>query len=401
MLEDLDGDKIRDIAVANNGRSRIDLLLSGKKPAEAGNGGGRSKEPNEVASDRRMRLVSVPVNKEVVSLTSGDFNGDGKADLAFYGTPAELVVMLNDGKGEFAQSKRLNTGEAVEGSTSLMAADLNRDGRDDLVLLAAKELVLVYQDSKGQLGEPERLPHTAGSPHMMRAVDLDGDGGNDIVILDGDSDDPVRVRFSVEGGKLGPEQRFQVEAPKAIAFANVDGRPGAELLTVEGQSGRPGLIPTTRRMVRFSQRSRRWTRRPPARAAFSSSGSARSAISSSRSGPFAAIRRHHAGDRISLLDDPPLRRLCRGAGPLRRGAGRRAARAACAVRLAGACADGCGRAASIASTICRPRRGPRSMRGCSGRRCRSGRGSPRALRTRTPISSAITSTRSTGRPSSS
>ena len=49
---------------------------------------------------------------------------------------------------------------------------------------------------------------------MLRAVDLDGDGGDDLVILDGGSDDPIRVRLSAEGGKLGPEQRFLVEAPK-------------------------------------------------------------------------------------------------------------------------------------------------------------------------------------------
>ena len=32
LLRDLDGDKIDDIVVVNNGRSRIDLLLSGKTP---------------------------------------------------------------------------------------------------------------------------------------------------------------------------------------------------------------------------------------------------------------------------------------------------------------------------------------------------------------------------------
>ena len=62
------------------------------------------------------------------------------------------------------------------------------------------------------------------------------------VILDGGTDDPVRVRFSAEGGKLGPEQRFQVESPKAIAFAPIDGKPGAELLTVESQSGRARVL---------------------------------------------------------------------------------------------------------------------------------------------------------------
>jgi hypothetical protein len=240
LLEDLDGDKIDDIVVVNNARSRIDMLLSGKKTGE---GAGRAKEgPNEVVNDRRMRLVSVPVNKEVVSLQVGDLNNDGKADLAFYGTPAELVVMFNDGGGEFHEAKRINSGEAVESGTALAVSDLNRDGKADLALLESNELVLVYQDAKGQLGEPERLPHTASNPRMLRAVDLDGDGGNDLVILDGGTEDPLRVRFSVEGGKLGPEQRFQVESPKAIAFAAIDSKPGAELLTVESQSGRARVL---------------------------------------------------------------------------------------------------------------------------------------------------------------
>ena len=120
--------------------------------------------------------------------------------------------------------------------------DLNRDGKADLALLESNELVLVYQDAKGQLGEPERLPHTASNPRMLRAVDLDGDGGDDLVILDGGSDDPSGSGSRIEGGKLGPEQRFQVESPKAIAFAPIDSKPGVELLTIESQSGRARVL---------------------------------------------------------------------------------------------------------------------------------------------------------------
>jgi FG-GAP-like repeat len=243
LLKDLDGDKIDDVIVINNGRSRIDLLLSGKRTAGEGPGAVRPRsEANEVANDRRMRLVSVPVNKEVVSLQTGDFNGDGKTDLAFYGTPAELVVLLNEGGGEFRRSKQIGAGDAVESGTALAVGDLNRDGRADLALLEANELVLVYQDAKGLLGEPERLPHTASNPRMLRSVDLDGDGGDDLVILDGGSDDPLRVRFAIKGGKLGPEQRFKIESPKAIAFAPIDARPGSELLTIESQSGRARVL---------------------------------------------------------------------------------------------------------------------------------------------------------------
>ena len=167
-LKDLDGDKVDDIFVTNNGRSRIDLLLSTKKAADDKASRPFRKDPNELEYDRRMRLVSIPVNKEVVSVDTGDFNGDGKPDLVFYGTPAEVEILFNEGKGHFGSPKKINTGEAVQRPAALAVADFDQDGRDDLALLAEKELIFVYQTAPGILGEPERVPHTAGSPWLIK-----------------------------------------------------------------------------------------------------------------------------------------------------------------------------------------------------------------------------------------
>ncbi len=236
LVRDLDGDRTADVAVINNARSRIDLLLS--SPGDDEQDEPLRAEANQVPSSRRMRLKSIAVNKEVVSITAGDFNADGKTDIAYYGTPAEVIVLAGHGDGQFGEPRRINTGEATESQTALQVGDLNRDGKDDLVLMAPNELVTILQGENGKLSEPERLPHTATRPSIMKAVDLDGDGGDDLCLLDGSGDDPIRVRFSAEGGRLGPEQRFHVEQPRAIAYANVDGKPGAEMLAVESQSGR-------------------------------------------------------------------------------------------------------------------------------------------------------------------
>ncbi|HZW30541.1 MAG TPA: VCBS repeat-containing protein, partial [Isosphaeraceae bacterium] len=237
MLKDLDGDKINDIIISNNARSRIDLLLSTKKPDEDQANRPFRKDPNELEYDRRMRLVHIPVNKEVHSLDVGDFNGDGKPDLVFYGTPAEMEILFNEGPGRFGNPKRINTGEAAEKPTALTVGDLDQDGRDDVALLAENELVFVYQTAPGSLSEPERVPHTASTPWLIKAVDLDGDGARDLVLLDSASDHPIHVRFATVEKKLGPEQRFAVEVPRAIAFGQIDGRNGMEILTIENQAG--------------------------------------------------------------------------------------------------------------------------------------------------------------------
>ena len=131
--------------------------------AEADEPDGGEPEANQIASDRRMRLVSLPVNKEVVSLKAGDFDGDGKLDLAYYGTPAELIVLYNTGEGPFGDNRRINTGEAVESGSALTVGDLDGDGRDDLALLTNDEILMSTRTPDGKLAEPERLPHTAAA----------------------------------------------------------------------------------------------------------------------------------------------------------------------------------------------------------------------------------------------
>jgi hypothetical protein len=242
LLRDLDGDKTDDIVVSDNGRSRIDLLLSTKKPDDDQSNRPFRKDPNDLPYDHRMRLAHIPVNKEVVSLDTGDFNGDGKPDLVFYGTPAEVVILFNEGSGRFGNPKRISTGDGSEAASALTVGDFDQDGRDDLVLMAEGDLVFVYQTAPGTLGEPERVPHTAAKPWLIKAVDINGDGAKDLVLLDTGTDQPIHIRFATEEKKLGPEQRFAVEIPRAIAFGQVDDEPGMEILTIEAQSGRAKVL---------------------------------------------------------------------------------------------------------------------------------------------------------------
>ena len=48
---------------------------------------------------------------------------------------------------------------------------------------------------------------------MIKALDIDGDGAKDLVIVDTEGDHPIHIRFSTDEKKLGPEQRFALEMP--------------------------------------------------------------------------------------------------------------------------------------------------------------------------------------------
>ena len=64
----------------------------------------------------------------------------------------------------------------------------------------------------------------------------------DLVIVDTEGDHPIHIRFATDEKKLGPEQRFALDTPHAIAFGQVDDKPGSEILVLEGQSSRGRVL---------------------------------------------------------------------------------------------------------------------------------------------------------------
>ena len=125
---------------------------------------------------------------QIRSITIGDFNGDSRPDIAVR-TPEDLLVLLNTGGGNFSSPIRtaLRYGSALAGVTDYgvgrteVAADFNGDGMMDI----ATSNALLLGKGDGSFQTPGRFssggPDTPAGP--TGAADLDGDGRVDVVYL--------------------------------------------------------------------------------------------------------------------------------------------------------------------------------------------------------------------------
>ena len=84
----------------------------------------------------RIPIARWSGHEAVSGLALADFNGDGKNDIIYTRTnPREVVVLLGDGKGGFTRSAVEGLTLQDLGSYDIKVADVNGDGRPDVILM--------------------------------------------------------------------------------------------------------------------------------------------------------------------------------------------------------------------------------------------------------------------------
>jgi hypothetical protein len=201
---------------------------------------------NMIIPPTRFQKENVAVSQKVFSFVCGDLNSDKMTDLAFYGEPKGLYVILQKaGETEAGKAKTLNwrtrkkiaIDDGLVTSNALVCADLNNDGTDDLALAGRDGIYIILQKEDGSLAEPVKYP-TTGLTLGVEVGDLNGDKINDLVLVTNDSEKPIHVRFGLRTGQLGPEVRFFIERPLALELRDIDGQAGDEMLIIDAISKR-------------------------------------------------------------------------------------------------------------------------------------------------------------------
>ena len=85
----------------------------------------------------RVPVMRFEGNRPISGMGSGDFDGDGKLDVVFtrFNPNREAVLLLGDGKGNFARAATKGLKVEPQANYDLTVADVNGDGRPDVIIL--------------------------------------------------------------------------------------------------------------------------------------------------------------------------------------------------------------------------------------------------------------------------
>lgn len=117
-----------------------------------------------------------PVGSRPASVKAADVNGDGKVDLVSVGGSGELTVLTNNGSGDFVFS----SAPPIVGA-SVVAADVNGNGKVDLVGADGYGDTLTVLTNTGSGGFAQSSSQFVSSSGSITAANINVDGKADLI----------------------------------------------------------------------------------------------------------------------------------------------------------------------------------------------------------------------------
>jgi hypothetical protein len=208
VVADFNGDGKQDIAVLNGNANTVSIFL--------GNGDGTFQTP-------LSSFATAPGNP--VAAVAGDFNNDGKLDLAIVvERVGEVSILLGNGDGTFQSHQDFVVGN---NPLSLNLGDFNGDGNLDIVVANANDNTVSVLLGNGNGTFANKADYaTGGHPKAVAVGDMNGDGFLDLVTAN-NNDNTVSVLLGNGSGTFASHSDFTTAAlPTSVAVGdfNKDGK---------------------------------------------------------------------------------------------------------------------------------------------------------------------------------
>jgi uncharacterized protein (TIGR03437 family) len=174
------------------------------------------------------------VSQQPESILAADFTGDAKLDLAMInsgpGSVDQLQVLIGKGDGTFNPATAIATGS---GLGYLSATDLNHDGKLDALIAdpASSALVVLFGNGDGTFATPQPYLAAAGSSSVAL---LPLNDGNTVILLPDNISGRNTLLVADSGGNVeaAPLQSLGMQ-PSGIAAVDVNGDQKADLVIAD------------------------------------------------------------------------------------------------------------------------------------------------------------------------
>ena len=237
-VQDVDGDGLTDIAIANNRRSRIEILR--QLPAdERLDAPGPAETINEFPEHTDWARQLVPVTDQIKALLVHDVNGDGRADFITAGSPGRITILLQQEDGTFDAQRRKDVRNLAANSNAFTLVDIVGDADPELISIVDGDLAW-WPLQDGRLGAMERRPAGVKIVGVL-AEDYDGDGLIDLAGIAPDDAAPVRIWFARQDGdarSIGGQTPFEMPPLVEFEAIRIPGQRAARIAVIERPSRR-------------------------------------------------------------------------------------------------------------------------------------------------------------------